>query len=132
MKTLFHAVLDIEPITWKRTEGSGKRRYMNAKEREYYYCIYEAMREKGMKPCPKPPVELAIRIEFRYTAGIWRDASNMLKAVEDAGQPSKWADKFKVAVMPDWWDDKQFATVDLRRYRYDKRNEIEITIWEIR
>ena len=126
MNQIFHAVLPVKPVTWKRTRGSGHR-YMPKELREYYHELYAEMVSLGMNPVANN-AELKLEIKFYNADGYWRDTSNLLKAFEDAGQPSKWTKK---AGYRDFWDDKQFSKITVERIMKAYADQITVTIWAI-
>ena len=126
MKQIFHAVLPIKPQTWKRTEGKSHR-YMPKELREYYHALYAEMVEAGMKPVANN-AELKLEITFYNTDGYWRDTSNLLKAFEDSGQPSKWTKKVGYR---DFWDDKQFSDIHVKRVMKAYVDQITVSVWEL-
>lgn len=139
------AIIPIKAQTWKRTDGSGKKRHMKASERAYYNELYAALYKAGFNqfPVPKPKqkgkpweiVELRFtRLEFHFKQKHWPDFDNLLKAVLDAGQPSKWMlPKSHRAFVQDLWRDEQFNGADcLKRVRGSDGDYIIIEIEEVR
>jgi len=125
------ATLDIKPQTWKRTRGSGNRRFMEDTERAYYVQIEAALRRAGFEPYPPAPRELKLILEFHTKDRRWRDIDNLEKAILDAGQPSKWwLPKAERQFVTDLWDDKQFCSVYKRRIRGSDGDYIVVEIIE--
>ena len=120
----YNIKLDMKAQPWKRTRGAGNRRVMDADQKEYYYTLYRALCEAGLKPFPPAPLELGMFLKFSFKDRRWRDTDNLLKAVLDAGQPQKWALKKDRPYMPDLWDDKQFSDVYAKRVRGADENRI--------
>jgi Holliday junction resolvase RusA-like endonuclease len=119
----------MKALTWQRTRGAGNRRFMSPKLRLYYYEMYEALTKTGLQPLDTEK-EYAILVKFYFRDKRHRDTDNLIKGIGDLGQPSKWAKPMEKLVMPDLWDDKQFADVHGIRYRGAGRDAIEITIGE--
>lgn len=111
-----------------RTEGV---RHMPKKQRAYYYALYaELYAEAGMRPVD-PGADLKLEITFYNTDGIWRDTSNLLKAFEDAGQPSNWINPKKDVGYVDFWNDKQFSDIHAKRVMNARQDQITVKIWEL-
>lgn len=128
MNQIFYATLAITPRTWKRTTGVS-RRVMVKSQRDYYYELYVAMVEAGMQQVAKD-ADLRMEITFYNTSARYCDCSNLLKAFEDAGQPSKWVKKGDIGYR-DFWDDKQFSDIHVKRVRNAYRNQILVKVWEV-
>lgn len=129
-KQLFSGEIPIRPLPWKRTSGRGKRRYTPAVLREYYYQLYAELVNIGAVPTPKDQL-LGISVAFYRKTMVWADTDNLLKAVFDAGQPSKWAQAKDRPFMFDLWDDRQFSKFDdIERILGAKKDTIDITVWE--
>jgi Holliday junction resolvase RusA-like endonuclease len=127
MQQIFEAILKITPQTWKRTEGG---RHMPKRQRAYYYALYAEMFDTaGMRPVAKD-ADLKMEVTFYNSDGVWRDASNLLKGFEDAGQPSHWVTKKDVGYV-DFWDDKQFSDIRVRRVMHAYVDQITVKIWEL-
>ena len=123
---IFQATINIHPITWKHEASnprSNYRRYMLPAQRQYYYQLYEALREAGLTPLAPAPVEFSLVVVYHFKERMWRDTTNLTKA-------SKWACKKDKPFMPDFWDDKQFADIHAIRVRGSDRYCIEIEIKE--
>lgn len=127
------ATIPIKALTWKRTRGSGNRRYMPESEREYYLALNHAF-FRDFLPFPPAPVELRIlRLEFHFVDKGWRDIDNLLKGFLDSGQPSKWwLPKNQRQFVKDHWDDKQFSEIlNLKRVRGSDGYYIVVEIEEV-
>lgn len=130
---MFHTTINIKAVTWQRTRSvyrNPHKRMMPPKLRAYYYAVYDALTKAGLEPLEKAPQEYAIKARFYFKDKRWRDCDNLIKAVLDSGQPSKWAKPVEKLVMPDLWDDRLFADVHGIRYRGAGRDAIEIEIGE--
>ena len=129
ISVLFDSELDIKPRSWERTGGNGRVRFTPKTQREYYQQVYDAMQFAGMSPVPESPVEIGIEIEFHTKDRRWRDIDNLEKAFYDAGQISKWSGYGYL--LPDFWDDKQFAVVNKKRVRGADKDCIKVRIWTL-
>lgn len=129
MIAMFHTTLNIKALTWQRTRGAGNRRFMPDKLRSYYYSMYDELTRAGFEPLD-PSQEYTLKVSFYFKDKRFRDTDNLLKAIGDLGQPSKWAKPMEKLVMPDLWDDRVFADVRGIRYRGAGRDAIELEIGE--
>lgn len=125
----FVTTINIKPVTWKRT-GRGKQlqRFTPPVLRNYYYSLYAFLRDAGLTPLLPAPAEYIISLAFHFRDMRWYDTDNLLKAVLDCGQPSKWANKKDKPYMQDFWDDKVFAEVHSVRVRGSDLEGIYISI----
>ena len=130
---MFHTIIHTKAQTWKRTGRKITKVYMEPVLREYYYRLYWLLMDAGIQPYLPAPLELKLTVIFSFSEKRWRDLDNLLKAVCDCGQPSKWVlRKEEKLAMPDLWDDKQFAEMQGVRIRGAKHDSIEITIEELK
>lgn len=101
---------------------------MTGKQRQYYQAIYLLFKGAGFKPLNPLPQEYGIALEFHRTDNRWVDTDNLVKAILDAGQPSKWGSGM-FRLMPDLWDDAQFSEIHGTRYRGAEEDKIKGRIW---
>lgn len=131
--------MNIKAKTWKRAgddsrRRAGQRHFLPTDMHEYYERIYWFLRDAGLEPLGKTE-EFTMYCEFHFTDRGWRDTLNLQKAVEDAGQASKWyKDKRKLnmpLVMPDLWDDRIFSDSHGRRFRGSDSDRIMVRICKV-
>lgn len=134
---MFEATFPIKAKAWKRAgddsrRPAGKRHYLPTDMKNYYQQLYWGFVRAGLKPLGKTE-EHGIEIEFHFKDRRWRDTSNLLKAVEDSGQPSKYmnAKDLKGVFMPDLWEDRIFADCHPRRFRGSDSDRIVVRIWKM-
>ena len=123
----FSTTLHVKPRAWERTEGN---RHMPASQRSYYYALYAELASAGMRPL-KEYVEYGIELRFYRTDYRGLDCDNVLKAFQDAGQPSNWVDPKKDIGYVDYWNDRIFEQVHVYRTRGAREDKIEVKIWEL-
>jgi Holliday junction resolvase RusA-like endonuclease len=134
---VFEATFPIKAKAWKRAgmdsrRPAGQRSYLPTDMKVYYQQLYWAFVRAGLKPLGQT-VEYGGEIEFHFKDRRWRDTSNLLKSLEDAGQPSKYMNQkeLKAAFMPDLWDDKIFADWHIKRVRGSDGDRIVVRIWKL-
>ena len=134
---MFEVTFPIKAKTWKRAgmdsrRAAGKWSYLPTDMKHYYQQLYWGFVRAGLKPLGKTE-EYGIEIEFHFKDRRWRDADNLLKAVTDAGQPSKYMSKKELqsAFMPDLWDDRIFADCHPKRFRGSDGDRIVVRIWSM-
>jgi len=134
---MFEATFNIKAKAWMRAgedprRGAGKRRYLPTEMRKYYEAVYFAFVRKGLRPIGKTE-EYGMEVEFHFVDKRWRDTTNLLKAIEDSGQPSKWnKKKLQGVFMPDLWDDKIFADSHGVRFRGSDSDKVVVKIWKLK
>lgn len=134
---MFEATFPIKAKAWKRAgmdyrRKAGQRSYLPTDMKAYYQQLYWAFVRSGLKPLGKT-VEHGMEVEFHFKDRRWPDTDNLLKAILDAGQPSKYMSKkdLQAAFMPDLWDDKIFADEHPKRFRGSNGDKIVVKIWKM-
>ena len=118
------ATIPIKALTRKATTGKSQR-VMPPAQRAYYTKLYYALcdagfwsfpvRQKGDKLKDTTLLRFTF-LEFHFTDWAGRDWDNLIKAFQDAGQPSKWwTPKSERWLVPDLWADEQFDGTDHAR-----------------
>lgn len=125
------ASIDMKAVSWSRTRGAGNRRVMAPKLRDYYHRLYDQYLQAGFVPYPDQTLELRVTVSFYFADYRWRDTDNLVKAIQDAGQPTKWMPKKQRQFFRDLWDDKQFSEIHAYRVRGAGVDRISVEIEEV-
>lgn len=132
---------DLEPLSWARTRGQGHRRVMTVAQRTYYrnlyYHISNVFIDWEIKPVRygnlfyylDPNVERSLLASFQRTTRRRVDTDNLVKALMDAGHPSKWGQNTEKLV-PNLWEDWIFSEIHAKRRLGADEPFISITIGE--
>lgn len=134
---VFEATFPIKAKAWKRAgmdsrRPAGQRSYLPTDMKHYYQQLYWGFVRAGLRPLGKTE-EHGIYLEFHFKDRRWRDTDNLLKALLDSGQPSKYMSKkdLQSAFMPDLWDDRIFADDHSKRVRGSDNDRIVVRIWKM-